>query len=96
MTTQVPEASSSVEPLPARDKCILEFSRLRWKHLGLKDTAILVLFGLTPVAYSQALMSIIDKPGAEEYDAEYVRRLRRLRDARRADRPSRAIGFVVG
>lgn len=91
MTTEATTAE-----LSARDKSILEFSRLRWKHLGLKDTAIGVLFGLTPVAYSQALQSIIDRPEAETWDAEYVRRLRRLRDARRADRPSRAIGFMVG
>lgn len=82
--------------LPARDRAVLAFEHAGWwKNRGAKDTAILVLFGLTPVAYSQALMTIIDKPGAEEYDAEYVRRLRRLRDARRADRPSRAIGFQI-
>lgn len=90
MTAQAVEAE-----LSDRDKSILEFSRLRWKHLGLKDAAIGVLFGLTPVAYSQALQSIIARPEAEEWDAEYVRRLRRLRDARMADRPSRRLGFEI-
>lgn len=90
MTTQAAEVE-----LSARDKSILEFSRLRWKHLGLKDTAALVLFGLSPIAYSQTLQSIIDRPEAEAYDAEYVRRLRRVRDARLADRPSRRLGFTI-
>lgn len=83
------------QPLSERDKCLLEFSRLRWKHLGLRDTAVLVLFGLSPIAYSQALQSIIDRPEAETWDAEYVRRLRRVRDARMADRPSRRLGFTI-
>jgi len=84
-----------IEELSPRDKCILEFERLHWKHRGAKDTAILVLFGLSFIAYGQILWSIVDRPAAEEYDPELVRRLRRLRDARRADRPSRAIGFQI-
>jgi hypothetical protein len=91
MTTE----DQSAAELPARDKCILEFEKLRWKHLGLKDTAVLVLFGLSPIAYSQTLQSIIDRPEAETYDPEYVRRLRRIRDARLAARPSRRLGFII-
>lgn len=95
MTTQAPEASSSVEPLSARDMSILEFEKLRWKHRGARDSAILLLFGLSYIAYSQVLWSIVDRPAAEVYDPELVRRLRRLRDARRAERSSRAAGFAV-
>ena len=95
MTTQAVEASSSVEPLSARDMSILEFEKVRWKHRGARDSAILLLFGLSYIAYIQILWSIVDRSAAEQYDPEHVRRLRRLRDARRADRPSRAIGFQV-
>mgnify|MGYP000202133644 CR=1 FL=1 len=85
----------SLSEFDSRDRAILEFAKLRWKHLGAKDTAILVLFGLTPIAYSQVLMTAIDKPGAEEYDAEFVHRLRRLRDARRVNRAARMVGFEI-
>lgn len=95
MTTQAPEATSSVEPLSARDLAILEFERLRWKHRGAKDTAILVLFGLSYIAYGQILWSIVDKPAAEAYDPELVHRMRRLRDARRTNRSARALGFEI-
>lgn len=83
------------EELSPREKCILEFSRLHWKHRGATDTAILVLFGLSFIAYGQMLWTIVDKPAAEEYDPEHVRRLRRLRDARRQNRAARAVGFQI-
>jgi hypothetical protein len=81
--------------LPARDRAVLAFERLRWKNRGAKDTAILVLFGLSFIAYGQMLWTIVDKPAAEEYDPEHVRRLRRLRDARRQNRAARAVGFEI-
>ena len=84
-----------IEELSPRDKCILEFERLHWKHRGAKDTAILVLFGLSFIAYGQILWSIVDRPAAEEYDAEFVHRLRRLRDARRVNRAARMVGFEI-
>ncbi len=84
-----------IEELSPRDKCILAFERLHWKHRGAKDTAILVLFGLSFIAYGQILWSIVDRPAAEEYDPELVRRLRRLRDARRQNRAARAVGFEI-
>lgn len=81
--------------LSARDRSILEFERLQWNHVGNKDTAILMLFGLTWAAYSQVLQSIIRRPEAEAYDAEHVRRLRRLNEDRRAMRPSKRTGYVT-
>lgn len=82
--------------LSARDRGILEFERLRWNHLGNKDTAALLLFGLTQHAYAQVLQSTIARPEAEAYDPPEVRRHRRLREARAADRPARRVGFDAG
>ncbi len=81
--------------LPARDRAVLAFERLRWKNRGAKDTAVLVLFGMSWPAYVQTLHSILDKPEALEYDAELVNRLRRLREARRRDRSARVAGFEI-
>lgn len=81
--------------LPAQDRAVLAFERLRWKNRGAKDTAVLVLFGMSWPAYVQTLHSILDKPEALEYDAELVNRLRRLREARRRDRSARAAGFEI-
>lgn len=84
-----------VEGLAPRDRAILEFERTQWKHRGLKDTAVLTMFGMSWPAYGQALHSILDKPEALEYDAELVNRLRRLREARRRDRSARVAGFEI-
>ena len=81
--------------LLSRDKAILAFERLRWKNRGAKDTAVLILFGMSWPAYGQTLHSILDKPEALEYDAELVSRLRRLREARRRDRSARVAGFEI-
>lgn len=87
--------TTTTQGLASRDRAILEFERLRWKNRGAKDTAVLVLFGLSWPAYVQTLHSILDKPEALEYDAELVGRLRRLREARRRDRGARAVGFEI-
>ena len=81
--------------LSARDRAILEFERLHWGHVGNKDTAALMLFGLTWAAYAQVLQTIVRRPEAEAYDAEHVRRLRRLNEDRRASRPARRVGYVT-
>lgn len=82
--------------LPAQDRAVLAFEHAGWwKNRGAKDTAVLVLFGMSWPAYVQTLHSILDKPEALEYDAELVNRLRRLREARRRDRSARVAGFEI-
>ena len=81
--------------LSARDRGILEFERLEWNHVGNKDTAVLMLFGLTWAAYSQVLQTIVRRPEAEGYDAGHVRRLRRLNEDRRRSRSARRVGYVT-
>lgn len=85
----------TTDQLSARDRGILEFERLEWNHVGNKDTAVLMLFGLTWAAYSQVLQSIVRRPEVEEYDPGHVRRLRRLNEDRRALRSARRVGYVT-
>lgn len=72
--------------LTDRDKAILEFELLRWNHLGSKEDAIRARFGVSATRYYQLLNVIIDKPEALRADPMLVKRLRRLRDARRRTR----------
>lgn len=48
---------------------------------------------LSPTRYNQLLMRAIDLPEALAYDPMLVRRLRRLRDARRRTRVARRLGL---
>lgn len=65
------------------DRAILEFERHRWKYAGARESAILEAFGFSATRYAQLLNELIDRPEAEAADPLLVRRLRRLRDARR-------------
>lgn len=73
-------------PFGDQDRAILEFERGRWLAQGAKHSEILARFAMTPVRYYVRLNWIIDQPEAIEYDAQFVRRLLRLRDQRRAVR----------
>ena len=65
------------------DREILAFEQDWVAHAGAKDTAVRDRFDLTPAGYHQLLNRIIDNPAAEAHAPRLVRRLRRLRDARR-------------
>lgn len=75
---------------------ILAFERSWWKYPGAKDAAIMDRFGLTATRYYQRLNDLIDRPEAQVFDAMLVKRLRRLRDARRAQRGRVAASFADG
>ncbi|HEU5038621.1 MAG TPA: DUF3263 domain-containing protein [Nocardioides sp.] len=68
------------------DRAILAFEQDWVAHAGAKDTAVRERFALTPGDYHQLLNRIIDHPAAEDHAPRLVRRLRRLRDARRQRR----------
>lgn len=68
------------------DREILAFEQDWVTHAGAKDTAVRERFDLTPAGYHQLLNRIIDNPAAEAHAPRLVRRLRRLRDARRHQR----------
>lgn len=59
----------------------------RWAdRAGNREADIRSTFGCSPARYYQALYAVLDDPAALQLDAMLVRRLQRLRDARRAAR----------
>jgi len=79
--------------LDNRARAILDFERGWWKAAGPKDRAIRARFGLSAARYYQLLNHLMDSPEALRYDPMLVRRLRRLRTARRRQRFARDLGL---
>jgi hypothetical protein len=72
---------------------ILDFEG-KWWQLGVsKELAIRERFGISPARYYQRLNRLIELPEALAYDPMLVRRLRRLREARRKKRFARRLGL---
>jgi hypothetical protein len=68
------------------ERAVLDFEGLRWKYGGARDAAILERFGWSPTRHAQVVVSLLDRPDALAYAPATVRRLARLRDARRVAR----------
>ncbi len=79
-------------PLSDRDRAILAFEGEWRRHAGAKEEAIRSDLGMSPARYYQLLGRLIDTAEAQAHDAMLVKRLRRLRDARREVRLSHAAG----
>jgi Protein of unknown function (DUF3263) len=79
--------------LDERSRAILDFERGWWQGPGPKDRSIRSRLGLSPARYYQLLNDLIDSPEALRYDPMLVRRLRRLRTARRRQRFARDLGL---
>jgi hypothetical protein len=73
----------AVSALDPDEQAILEFERGWWRAAVPKERAIRDRFGISPARYYQRLNRLIDRPEALEFDPMLVRRLRRLREARR-------------
>jgi hypothetical protein len=70
----------------------MDFERESWK-LGLpKERAIRERFGFSTARYYQLLNRALDLPEAVAYDPMLVRRLRRVREARRRKRAAGRLG----
>jgi|SRR3954451_23349025 Protein of unknown function (DUF3263) len=78
--------------LTRREHEMLAFERQWWRHAGAKETAIREQFGVPPTRYYQVLNALVDRPAALEADPLLVRRLRRLRSARRQRRSPHLLG----
>ncbi|HEY6796084.1 MAG TPA: DUF3263 domain-containing protein [Kineosporiaceae bacterium] len=80
-----PTSAASAEQLGLsdRDREMLAFERQWWKYAGAKEQAVRELFGLSGTRYYQMLNALIDRPEALAHDPMLVKRLRRLRQARR-------------
>ena len=74
--------------LTRREHDMLAFERQWWRHAGAKETAIRDRFGVTPTRYYQVLNALVDQPAALAADPLLVRRLRRVRAARKRTRSS--------
>jgi uncharacterized protein DUF3263 len=72
---------------------ILEFERSWWGFSTQKEAAVRDRFALSPARYYQLLNRLIDRPEALAYDPMLVRRLRRVREARRRKRFARRLGL---
>ena len=78
------DIQNSVNTLTELEVRILEFEKNWWRYVGAKESAIKELFDLKPPAYYQLLNNLIDRPDALEAAPMLVKRLRRIREARRA------------
>ena len=74
---------------------MLDFERTWWRYAGVKESSIKELFNLTPPAYYQLLNNLIDRSEALIAEPILVKRLRRLRDSRAAQRSSSKLGFSL-
>ena len=88
----IPDTSVSAPELDDRSRQILDFEREGWKLTIAKERAIRERFGFSAARYHQLLNRIIDAPEALSYDPMLVRRLRRVREARRRRRVAGQLG----
>ncbi|MFG2194630.1 DUF3263 domain-containing protein [Streptomyces sp. NPDC048639] len=72
--------------LSDRDRAVLAVERRSWSGPGAKERAIRERLGLSSTRYYQLLNALLDDPHALAHDPVTVNRLRRVRDARRANR----------
>ena len=87
--------AAEVAALDQRDRELLDFEREAWKLRMSKERAIRERFGFSAARYHQLLNRAIDRPEAIAYDPMLVRRLRRIRDARRRKRTAGRLGIPL-
>ena len=76
--------ANEVSGLTELEVRILDFEKSWWRFAGAKEAAIKELFDLKPPDYYQLLNNLIDRPEALIAAPMLVKRLRRIREARRA------------
>lgn len=89
------EQKEGIAALDERDRELLDFERESWKLRMSKERAIRERFGFSTARYHQLLNRAIDRPAALSYDPMLVRRLRRIRDARRRKRVAGRLGIPL-
>ena len=85
MTDPVPAEPPRSE-LDETEQRLLAFERSWADRVGNREAAIRAEFGVSSARYYQMLFALIDSPIAVRHDPLLVRRLQRLRDARRRAR----------
>jgi uncharacterized protein DUF3263 len=81
--------------LDDRSRDILDFEREAWKLQIPKERAIRERFGFSAARYHQLLHRTVDHPQALAYDPMLVRRIIRVREARRRRRVAGRLGVEV-
>lgn len=89
------EQTEQTAALDERDRELLDFEREAWKLRMSKERAIRERFGFSAARYHQLLNRAIDRPAVLGYDPMLVRRLRRIRDARRRKRVAGRLGIPL-
>jgi hypothetical protein len=82
-------AESGPAELTGRERDMIVFERLWWRHAGSKEQAIREQFELSATRYYQMLNALLDNPAATAFDPIVVGRLRRLRATRARKRAGR-------
>lgn len=72
--------------MTVREHMILQLAAVRYRHPAVRDTHALELVGLQPTSFSAAVGRLLERPDVLAAYPTEVRRLLRLRDARRAQR----------
>lgn len=81
------------DPSPdERTRRIIDLERACWMLTVPKARVIREMFGISAARYHQLLTRILDDPAALAYDPMTVRRLRRVREARRRQRTAHRLG----
>ncbi len=75
-------AEAPTRELTERQRGMLVFERLWWRHAGSKEQAIREQFDLSATRYYQMLNRLLEMPEALAFDPLVVGRLRRLRATR--------------
>lgn len=65
---------------------ILDVESRHWRYAGAKETHVREQLGISPVRYHQVLNALLEREEALAYAPAVVGRLRRLREARAAER----------
>jgi len=81
--------------LDERARRIIDLEGDCWTLTVPKARAIREMFGISTARYHQLLTRIIDDPAALAYDPMTVRRLRRVRAARRRQRTADRLGVQL-
>ena len=78
--------------LDERSRALLDFERESWQLDIPNERAIRERFDFSPARYHQLLNRLLERPEALAYDPMLVRRLLRVRDARRRRRVAGQLG----
>lgn len=86
---EIPRIPSPSDALSEQERAILAFEGQWQRHIGAKEEAIRAELDLAPARYYQLLGRLIETEAALAHDPMLVKRLRRVRDQRAAERAAR-------